>query len=78
MQNIYQSITITKTERQIISGEIQKLLQNTVIYPCMRAGSDFMSSIFTLEKKNGSFRMIQNLKQLNKHNEYELLKMESF
>ena len=44
----------------------------------MRKESDFMSSIFTLEKKNGSFRMIQNLKQLNKHNEYELLKMESF
>ena len=37
-----------------------------------------MSSIFTLEKKNGSFRMIQNLKQLNKHNEYELLKKESY
>ena len=62
-QNIYHNITITKTERQIISGEVQELLQNTVIYPCMRKESDFMSSIFTLEKKNGSFRMIQNLTQ---------------
>ena len=36
-----------------------------------------MPSIFTREKRDGSYRLILNLKQLNKHIEYELFKMES-
>ena len=36
-----------------------------------------MSSLFTQEKRDGSYRMILNLKQLNKHNEYEHFKIES-
>ena len=36
-----------------------------------------MSSIFTREEKNGSYRMIFNLKQLKNHVEYEHFKMES-
>ena len=43
----------------------------------MREEGDFMSSIFTREKRDGSYRMILNLKQLNKHIEYEHFKMES-
>ena len=37
----------------------------------MREERDFMSSIFTREKRDGSYRMILNLTQLNKHIEYE-------
>ena len=36
-----------------------------------------MSSLFTREKRDGYFRVILNLKQLNKHIEYEHFKMES-
>ena len=36
-----------------------------------------MSPIFTRDKRNGSYRMILNLKQLNNHIEYEHFKMES-
>ena len=36
-----------------------------------------MSSIFTREKRDSSYRMILNLKQLNNHIEYEHFKMES-
>ena len=36
-----------------------------------------MPSIFTREKRDGSYRLILNLKQLNKHIEYEHFKMES-
>ena len=43
----------------------------------MREKGDFMSSIFTRDKRDGSYRMILNLKQLNKSNEYEHFKMES-
>ena len=43
----------------------------------MREEGIFMLFIFTREKRDGSYRMILNLKQLNKHIEYELFKMES-
>ena len=43
----------------------------------MREEGDFMSSMFTQEKRDGSYRMILNLKQLKKHIEYEHFKMES-
>ena len=77
-QTVSHNIQITKAEKQIISGEIQKLLQKEIIYPYMREEDDFMSSTLTREKKNGSFRMILNLKQLNKYIEYELFKMQFF
>ena len=38
---------------------------------------DFMSSTFFREKRDESLRMILNLKQLNKHIEYEHFKMDS-
>ena len=37
-----------------------------------------MSSAFTREKRDGYYRMILNLKQLNKRIEYQHFKMESF
>ena len=43
----------------------------------MREEVNFMSSIFTREKRDDSYRMILNLKQLNKHIEYEHFEMES-
>ena len=46
-QKICHNIPITKYEKQIISDEIQKLLQKEVMYPCMREEGDFILSIFT-------------------------------
>ena len=43
----------------------------------MREEGDFMSFIFTREKRDGSYRMILNLKQLNKHIQCEYFKMGS-
>ena len=43
----------------------------------MREEGNFMLFIFTREKRDGSYRMILNLKQLNNHIEYEHFKMES-
>ena len=74
-QNIYHNIPVTKAEKQIISDEIQKLLQKEVMYPCMREEGDSMSSIFTREKSDGSHKMTLNLKQVNKHIDYEHFKM---
>ena len=45
------------------------------MYPCMREEGDSMSSIFTREKRDGSHKMTLNLKQVNKHIDYEHFKM---
>ena len=58
--------------------ETQKLQQKEALYPCMREEGDFASPAFTRMKKDGSSRMILNMKQLNKHIKYEHFKMESF
>ena len=44
----------------------------------MREEGDFISYIFTREKRDGSYRIILNLKQLSKHIEYEHFKIKSF
>ena len=77
-QNICHNIPVTKAEKQIVSDEIQTLLPKEFIYPCMREEGGFMSSAFTREKRDGYYRMILNLKQLNKRIEYQHFKMESF
>ena len=71
------NIPITKAEKQLISDEIQKLSQKEVIYPCMREEGDFMLSTFTRQRRDGFYRMIFNLKQLNEHIGNEHFKMES-
>ena len=54
------------TESQIIETEIKKLLNKGVIVSTDRETDDFISPIFLREKKDGSHRMILNLKALNK------------
>ena len=48
-QNICHNIPVTKAEKQIISIEIQKLLQKEVIHPWMREKGDFVICIYPRE-----------------------------
>ena len=50
------------TEVQIIETEISKLLSKGVIVQAVREIGDFLSPIFIREKKDGSHRLILNLK----------------
>lgn len=63
-----------KNELQL---EIQKLLAMTVIEPAMFEEGQIISPIFLREKKDGSKRMILNLKSLNQYMKYEHFKMET-
>ena len=45
-----------------INLEIAQLLQKGVIQPCYHEAGEFISPVFTRPKKDGSFRMILNLK----------------
>ena len=65
------------SEILIIDSEINKLLSKKVIMATTRQDGDFLSSIFTRPKRDGSRRMILNLSKLNDYVNYNHFKMES-
>lgn len=65
-------------EVQALETEIQQLLKKGVIIPCSREADDFVSTIFMRLKKDGSYRMILNLRRLNDNLVYRHFKMETF
>lgn len=61
----------------ILDSEISKLLSKRVIVPTEHEPGEYISPIFLRDKKDGNFRMILNLKKLNKEMEYIKFKMET-
>ena len=70
-------IKFNKVESRVIDEEIEKQLDKGVITECSDVVGQFVSNIFTREKKDGSFRVILNLSQLNRSVEYHKFKMET-
>ena len=68
----------TLGEQAIIRGEIRKLLELKVIVHTHRQKEQIISPIFLRPKKDGGYRMVLNLKELNKHIPYKHFKMENF
>ena len=69
---------LNQSELSIIDGEIEKLLSKGVIEKCSHLEGKFISPIFCRLKKNKiDYRMILNLKDLNKFVVYKHFKMES-
>lgn len=69
-------MTYSPREYTIIQGEITKLLAKKVIIPTDYKPGDFVSNVFLREKKDGTHRMILNLKALNEDLKYQKFKME--
>lgn len=69
--------TLTGDEKIAIDTEICKLLGKGVISLCNKRQDDFVSPIFTRLKKDGSHRMILNLKNLNLEIVYHHFKMDT-
>lgn len=69
--------TLSKEELNIIDIEMDKLLMKEVVSLSQHEPGEFLSGLFTRPKRDGSKRMILNLKRLNKHIEYNKFKMES-
>ncbi|XP_048584711.1 uncharacterized protein LOC116604102 [Nematostella vectensis] len=67
----------SQLEKDIIETEISKLIQKGVIQKATPCKEQFISSVFTRPKKDGSFRMILNLNQFNAFITYHHFKMES-
>ena len=74
---IPKQLSFCKKEEEIIDAELHKLLKKQVIEPAMHCPGEFISPIFIRPKKDGSYRLILNLKQLNESVEYHHFKMES-
>ena len=61
----------------VIDAEVDKLLSKKVIAPCLPSFDQNVSPVFTCPKKDGTFRMILNLKKINKDISYKHFKMDS-
>lgn len=72
-QNIF-----NEKENDIIDKEIQNLLEIGAIKRAQNNKPIFLSTIFVRPKKNGEFRVILNLKELNKFIPYRHFKMDTF
>ena len=68
----------SQNEDKIIQNEIKKLLEMKVIKEIEYTPGEYISPIFIVPKKNGEYRMILNLKQLNEYIVYHHFKMETF
>ncbi|MES9884831.1 MAG: reverse transcriptase domain-containing protein [Sedimenticola sp.] len=67
-----------ENEKKIVDKEVESLLQLKVIKQVEHEGSEFISPIFTVPRKDGEYRMILNLKELNKYIPYHHFKMDTF
>ena len=67
----------SEMENKAIDEEITKLLKKKVITKSCPETGLVVSPIFVREKKDGSYRMILNLKSLNENIEYQKFKMET-
>lgn len=70
-------IQFNQHESKIIDAEISKLLAKKVIIESVSTCNEYISNIFTRPKKDGSFRLILNLRYLNEKVQYRHFKMES-
>jgi hypothetical protein len=69
--------SLSDIENKAIEAEIQRLLAKGVITPSCHEQGEFLSTIFVKPKKNGTYRLILNLKELNKFVTYHHFKMDS-
>ena len=73
----YHPVKFTAEEYVVINQEIQKLIKKEVISLVKWNKKFFFSSVFTVPKKDESFRIILNLKRLNLSVKYQHFKMET-
>ena len=68
-------LKFSEAEKGAISEGITELLKKGATEETLHSEGEFVSTIFTREKKNGKFRIILNLKKLNENVKYHHFKM---
>ena len=71
------SLNFSKQEKQLVDIEIEKLLVKNVISEVQHVPGEFISNIFLRPKKDGTHRVIFNVKDLNSYIEYHHFKMDT-
>ena len=69
---------LTEEEILVVDTEINTLLMKGVIVPSPYERGQYVSNIFTRRKKNGAYRMILDLSELNSYIKYRHFKMDTF
>lgn len=69
--------SLSQPECDIIDDEINKLVKKKVLSECDHTVGQVISPVFTRKKKDGSHRMILNLKRLNEEVSYLHFKMDT-
>ena len=72
-RHIYSSLS----DKEVIDGEISKLLLKGVIEKTCHTGNGFVSNVFGRPKKDGTYRMILNLRSLNEFVDYQHFKTDN-
>ena len=70
-------ITFSASDKEIIDAEILTLCKKGVIELTTSEPGEFLSTVFVRPKKDGTHRMILNLKHLNEHVAYHHFKMDT-
>ena len=70
-------LKVSEQERIKLTSEVNNLERAGVIEKCVHEDGEFISHIFGRPKKDGSMRVILNLKDLNEHVTYEHFKMDT-
>lgn len=76
-RSLYQR-NFSQTEEMVIENEISSLLEMKVIKEVKHEDGEVISPIFTVPKKNNEYRLILNVKALNKFVAYHHFKMDTF
>ena len=78
MDKIPSNPKFSSLQQEAIDLEIDKFLKKGVIKECEHENGEFISPIFVTPKKDGGYRLILNLKDLNEDVEFSHFKMETF
>ena len=68
---------LSETQTESVDTEVSNLLRKQAIDACDHEAGEYISPIFTRPKKDGSHRIILNLKSLNKHITHHHFKMDT-
>ena len=68
---------LLETQTEYVDTEVSNLLRKQAIEACDHEAGEYISLIFTRPKKDGSHRMILNLKSFNKNNSHHHFKMDT-
>ena len=75
--NKYAQTAFSSAETNITDSEIAKMLNKGIIENVTHESNEIISNIFTRTKKDGTHRIILNLKDFNKNVAYYHFKMDS-